>query len=70
MEIKVKIEDRYWTVLWSLLKKESYIQDVEIIKNGTAEHPLAKFIGCMEGEDGNEIARILSTEFQQIEGEW
>ncbi len=33
-------------------------------------HPVARFIGCIPGADGDALADAIDREFNQIEGEW
>ncbi len=37
MEVRIKLESRYWQRLFTLLKKVPYISEIEIIKTETVE---------------------------------
>ena len=42
----------------------------ESSENREKPHFLADLVGSLAGPDGDELAEIVSREFQQIEGEW
>lgn len=67
---------------WAFFKNELAKRGVPALDSENAESPqppseneekphfLADLVGCMAGPDGDELAEIVSREFQQIEGEW
>ena len=45
-------------------------QKVTAVQQNGEKHFLDDVIGIMDNEAGDELAEIVSREFQQIEGEW
>ena len=81
-QLVLNIEENRYTHFLKFLKTLNYI---EVVQSGEAiqantdtpsqkdrkkPHFMADLAGSLAGADGNELAEIISREFQQIEGEW
>ncbi len=81
-QIVLKIDENRLAVFLQFLQTLNYVQIVDpprrVIDDATQSlaegesktHFLADLAGSLSGPDGDELADIVSREFQEIEGEW
>ena len=71
-QLHLELEKLSPEVLRQLFEFLQFLKQAEknVSKNKTKGNPIKKFIGCMAGEDGDELAEVVKTEFSKIEGEW
>lgn len=76
-QVVLNIEDGQYASFMQFLKTLNYVQILpppRIKKNGTQKHKEKHFLsdlaGSLSGQEGDELANIVSREFQKIEGEW
>ncbi len=76
-QVVLNIDEARYALFMQFLKTLDYVQVVQkpkFKKNGSKgqkeKHVLADVIGIMDNESGEELEKIVTREFQQIEGEW
>lgn len=76
-QVVLNIDEARYSLFMQFLKTLDYVQVVQaskVKKNGSKgqkrKHVLADVIGIMDKESGEELEKIVTREFQQIEGEW
>ncbi len=73
-QIVLTVSDTHAAIFLQFLQTLNYVQVLELpqyaLKVGEHPHFLADVIGSMAGPKGDELAEIVSREFQQIEGKW
>ncbi|MFN0214891.1 MAG: hypothetical protein ACKVT2_11600 [Saprospiraceae bacterium] len=73
-QIVLNVTDTHTAIFLQFLQTLNYVQVLESPKQalevGEQPHFLADVIGSMAGPEGDELAEIVSSEFQQIGGKW
>lgn len=81
-QIIINIEESRMAVFLQFLQTLNYVQVAQLprqinsvvmpnpSKESNKPHFLADLAGSLSGPDGDELAEIMSREFQTIEGEW
>jgi len=73
-QIVLNVSETHAAIFRQFLQTLNYVQVLESPKQalevGEQPHFLADIIGSMTGPEGDELAEIVSREFQQIEGKW